>query len=120
MAHPDRFTPLPRSLLPMLVLFLVLGHACELPAYTHLGSSHAAENAGHSGQDHHAGAQISCDAVDILSNTGPVRIDAGLDVLETLPLASPPPLRLVTSLAEDSKAPPSRPPLFLLHASLLI
>ena len=83
-------------------------------------ASHVAESAAHSEQDHHTDAQILCDAVDVLSNTGPGRIDGGLDVLQPLPMASPAPLRLVTSLVQDSNAAPSRPPLFLLYASLLV
>jgi hypothetical protein len=37
-----------------------------------------------------------------------------------LPVASPVPVRLVTSSLEDPKRLPSRPSLFLLYASLLI
>jgi hypothetical protein len=121
MARRTRFTSCPRWLLPLLVLFLVLGHVCELPTYSHLVmSSHGAEGAaGHSGHDH-PDPQISCDAIDVVSNTGPVHVGPNVGVMEMPRPASPAPLRLVTSLVEDSRGLPSRPPLFLLYASLLI
>ena len=123
MIHRNLLVPIPRWLLPLLVLFLVLGHVCELPAYADLAvSSHP------TGDDHrHAGdhqdtdtAELSCDAVDVLSSTSSAHGRPSLDVTEALPVARPVPVRFVTSSPNDSKRLPSRPPLFLLYASLLI
>jgi hypothetical protein len=110
-------------LLPLLVLFLVLGHVCELPAYADLAvSSHPTGDDHRHAEDHHDTdtAQLSCNAVDVLSSTGSAHGRPSLDVTEALPVASPVPVRFVASSPNDSKRLPSRPPLFLLYASLLI
>ena len=122
MIHRNLLVPLPRWLLPLLVLFLVLGHVCELPAYATLAvSSHPTGDDHRHAADHHTDTtQISCDAVDVLSSTGSAHGRPSLDVTEALPVASPVPVRFVTSSLNDSKRLPSRPPLFLLYASLLI
>ena len=123
MIRRNRLLPIPRWLLPLLVLFLVFGHVCELPAYADLAiSSHLTSDGHQHAADHHTGtSQISCEAVDILSNTGHVQVGPSLDVAEALPpVASPVPARFVASSLDDSKRLPSRPPLFLLYASLLI
>ena len=123
MTHRNVLVPIPRWLFPLLVLFLVLGHVCELPAYADLAvSSHPTGDDHRHAGDHHDTdtAQISCDAVDVLSSTGSAHGRPSLDVTEALPVASPVPVRFVTSSLDDSKRLPSRPPLFLLYASLLI
>lgn len=122
MIHRNRLLPIPRWLLPILVLFLVLGHVCELPAYADLAiSSHpAGDDHRHAAAHHTDTSQISCDAVDVLSNTGSVHAGYSLDVAEAHPVASSVPVRFATSSLDDSKRLPSRPPLFLLYASLLI
>jgi hypothetical protein len=119
MIHSHRLLMVPGWLVPMLAFFLVLGHACELPAFAEL-LSHATEDAHHSA-DHHADEnQISCDAVGLPSSTAYLQVSPSLDVAEALPLARPFPVRVIISSSEDSKRLPSRPPLFLLYASLLI
>ena len=122
MIHRNLLVPIPRWLLPLLVLFLVLGHVCELPAYADLAvSSHPTGDDHRHAADHHTDtAQISCDAVDVLSSTGSVHGRPSLDVTVALPVASPVPIRFVTSSLHDSKSLPDRPRLFLLYASLLI
>ena len=122
MIHRNRPLLIPRCLLPLLVLFLVLGHVCELPAYADLAVSSHPTGDDHRHAAHHDTdtAQVSCDAVDVLSSTGSAHGKPSLDVAEALPVASPVPVRLVTSSLNDSKRLPSRPPLFLLYASLLI
>ena len=122
MSHRNRFVLIPRWLFPLLVLFLVLGHVCELPAYTDLAvSSHPTSDDHRHAADHDADtAQISCDAVDVLSSTSSAHGRPSLDVTAALPVASPVPVRFVTSSLDDSKRLPSRTPLFLLYASLLI
>jgi hypothetical protein len=103
----------------MLVLLLVLGHACELPALAELVSQ-ANEDTHHSA-DHHANENLlSCDAVGVPSSTGYHQPGAGLDVAELLPVAGLISARLVMSSPGDSNRRSSRPPLFLLYASLLI
>ena len=121
MIHRDRFVPAPRWLLPLLALLLVLGHACELPAYVDLViSSHLTEGAGHAAHDEAHEAQISCDPVDVLASSGVLQVGPDLSAAQVVPLASPVPVRPLAVSLEGSKRLPSRPPLFLLHASLLI
>ncbi len=119
MIRSDRVLSVPLRLVPILVLFLVLGHTCDLPAYADL-VSHADEDARHSAHEHADENLISCDGVAVPSNTGYLQVGPGLDVAQALPVASPVPVRLVTSSREDPKRLPSRPALFLLYASLLI
>jgi hypothetical protein len=108
-----------RWLVPMLAFLLALGHACELPAFADF-LSHAAEDAHHSA-DHHADEDlISCDAVGLPSSTGYVQVGPSVEVAVALPVARSVPVRLLISSSEDSKRLPSRLPLFLLYASLLI
>ena len=104
----------------MLVLFLVLGHACELPAYADF-VSHGPEDVHHTA-DHHADEHLlSCDAaVGVSTNTGYLQVSPILDGIEVSPVAELAPVRVGPRSRADSKMLSSRPPLFLLHASLLI
>jgi len=122
MVHKDCPRAAPRWLLTIMATLLVLGHACELPAYAdlvvplNLTDSPSADGHGHE-------AEISCDAVDAVSNTtSPVQVMGPLlELAQALPIASPVSSWLVTpSSIESSARLPSRPPLFVLHASLLI
>ena len=119
MIRSDRVLSVPLRLVPILVLFLVLGHTCDLPAYAEL-VSHADEDARPSAHDHSDENLISCDGAAVPSSTGYLHLGPGLDVAQVLPVASRAPARLVTSSLEDPKRLPSRPLLFLLYASLLI
>jgi hypothetical protein len=119
MLHSSRLLLVLRWLVPMLAFLLVLGHACELPAFADL-VSHATEDAHHSADDHADEHLISCDAVGLPSSTGYLPVGPWLDVAEAVPVARPVPVRLIVSSVEDSNRLPSRPPLFLLYASLLI
>jgi hypothetical protein len=119
MIRSHRLLSVPLRLVPMLALLLVLGHTCELPAYADL-ASHADEDARHAAHDHADENLISCDGVAVPSNTGYLQGDPGLEVAQALPVASSVPVRPVTSSLKNSKRLPSRPPLFLLYASLLI
>jgi hypothetical protein len=119
MAHFYRLLLAPRWLVPTLAFLLVLGHACELPAFADL-MLQATEDAHHSA-DHHAEENlISCDAVGLPSSTGYLQMGPSLEVVEVLPISRPVPVRRIISSRDDSNGLPSRPPLFLLHASLLI
>ena|SRR5688572_14957445 len=119
MVRRERFVPAPRWLLPLLALLLVLGHACELPAYANLVSAHLAESADHAAHHSHE-PEVACDPVDVLASTGSAQIGPGLGATQVAPLAGAVPARVLTGSLECSKRLPSRPPLFLLHASLLI
>lgn len=120
MVHCNRFVPAPRWLLPLLALLLVLGHACELPVYADLViSPHPAEGAGHAHDRAHE-PQMSCDPIDVLASTGSLHASPDLSAAQVVPLASPVPVRPLAVSLEGSKRLPSTPPLFLLHASLLI
>ena len=104
-----------------MVMFLVLGHVCELPAYADLViPAHATEDPSADGHGHEA--ELSCDPVDAVSNTTPVQVRGPLlEVAQALPVVSSVLGWLVTpSSIERSTRLPSRPPLFVLYASLLI
>jgi hypothetical protein len=119
MVYFYRFLLASRWLVPMLAFLLVLGHACELPAFADL-VSHAAEDTHHSADNHADEHLISCDAVGLPSSTGYLQVGPSLDVAVALPVSRPVPVRLIISSPKDSNRLPSRPPLFLLYASLLI
>ena len=119
MSHSSRVSA-PRWLVPTLVLFLVLGHICELPAYGEFALQ-ATEAAHHAAGDHADEHLTPCDpAVAVPSSTGYLQVGPTLGVAESLAVAELVPAPLDSSSREDSRTPPSRPPLFLLHASLLI
>lgn len=111
----------PRWLLSALVLLLVLGHVCELPAYAGTLSQPGAE--AHHG-DHHAGhhanpSQISCEVIDAVANTGPSQA-AYVDLTGPASVATLAPNERPSAPAKHSDVLRSRPPLFVLHAALLI
>jgi hypothetical protein len=106
-----------RSLLLALSLFVILSHVCALPAHaagldTVLGHTDAAH-------DHHAGDESvhggSCEAVRstavVQPQPAPAPAVAGVPVVRLL--VRPTPERARPAIAAS-------PPLFLLHASLLI
>lgn len=105
--------PATRWLLPLLVVILVLGHVCELPAYVELASHHSAEG--------DAGEQLSsCDAVTATSSSGHSQVWTGLDMAVALPVIDAAPVGTTPRSFKDPAKLPGRLPLFLLHASLLI
>jgi len=104
--------PAARWSLPLLVVLLVLGHACELPAYVELVSHHAPAGQTDEPVD-------SCDTVSARSSTGP-QVWAGLDVVTALPVIDMAPVGRIPQSFEGSVKQPSRLPLFLLHSALLI
>ena len=109
-------------LLPLLVALLILGHACELPAYAELLVSHdtveaeATPAAGHDDGDQHA---LTCEAV--LVAPGPAATDLGPVALTQIVVAG---ATRVTGPTPSLPARPTRssadPPLFLLFSSFLI
>ena len=119
-----------RWLFPVLVLFIVLGHACDLPAYVDVvDASHAAEKSHYSGDDghhvlgdgHHSDEQaLSCGAATATSSPGQPRVATAPGISVLLQVNYPAPSRRVAQSLEDPAKFAVRPPLFLLHASLLI
>ena len=105
--------PATRWLLAILVVILVVGHVCELPAYVELVSHHSAEGS--------ADEQLSsCDAVTAASSAGHFQVWTGLDMAVSLPAIDAWPAGRTLQSFDDPAKLPSRLPLFLLHASLLI
>lgn len=112
-----------RLTFPILVLLLVLGQACELPAYVDLArSAHSADQeSSHSRSGHHAGEQaVSCDAVGIASSAGYLQGPEALDLPVTLGGNDLAPRHMVARAFEGPAKLAFRLPLFLLHASFLI
>ena len=109
----------------VLVFLTLLGHACELPIGMTV-AAHAHDDA-HGSSDHHDNdshhaddSQFECDAVLAVrpSSHPSSNVDLGAPVspypiLETVALP-------VTPALPDSYEKYRRPPLFLLHAALLI
>jgi hypothetical protein len=111
-----------RWVLRLLVLLLVLGHACELPAYVDVvGTSQTAEESHHPNDGHHAGEQgLSCDEVSATSIPGHPRVAAALEISVVPQDNGQAPPRMVARSFERPPKFAARPPLFLLHASFLI
>ena len=111
-----------RWMVPIVVVLLMLGHACELPAYADVPASpHAAGAPHHSADGRHAGEQpISCDAIGVTSNASHPQVGTALEVSVVLEAIDPAPAREVVRSFEGPAKLALRPPLFLLHASLLI
>jgi hypothetical protein len=97
MVHSSRLLVLPRWLVPMLAFLLVLGHACDLPAFADL-VLHDTAAAHHPAGDHADENLISCDAVGVPSSSGYLQLSPSLDVAEALPIADPVPVRLIISM----------------------
>lgn len=110
----------------VLTLLLWLGHACELPvlaeafAHVHESGHHAP---GHHSPDHDpAASEVSCDAfVGIRSNAGgSPDLGPSLDTPGVLAVAGAVSAQVAAAPPQEPTGPLRRPPLFLLHASLLI
>ena len=102
-----------RWLLPLLVVLLMLGHVCDLSALAALDAHHQTHGDGH--------AQLgSCEAMPAASSTGQARVCPAPIVAVALPVVDETPVRTGASVVEARPAIIGRPPLFLLHAALLI
>ena len=96
-------------------VFVVLGHVCALPVHVHAGAvtTHAEDHPEHGGDEAAHGG--SCEALRASTNSdAPALIPTGF----VLHVISSPETRLAH--ATQAPAPASSPPLFLLHAALLI
>jgi hypothetical protein len=122
MLHKFSCRSVRRWLLTIMAMLLVVGHVCELTAYASLVlPEQAHEDRSTDGHGHES--EIACDPVDAVSNsTSPVQAMVPvLDTPEVLSVASSVPGWLVPpSSIDNSTRLPSRPPLFVLYASLLI
>ena len=110
----------PRWFLAGLCALFVLGHACELPAYAGLVT--AALPAEHDASDaHEHESELSCEPLDAVSAPASVQVMPPPVHLVVLPPVVTRVSRFVADapLATRHK-PPGRPPLFVLHAALLI
>lgn len=121
MLNSARLFAIPRWLLSSLVLFLVLGHACDLAAYVEgVDLSHPTAG-GHHGTDADADeSHISCEPMEALSSPGHADVAPSLHLAGTASVPARLDVALTRPAPAGSSGLPSRPPLFLLHASLLI
>lgn len=119
MLHPRRVKSA-TWLVAVLVILLVLGHVCELPAFTDV-TAHAAGSNHHHQADHRSDdSRVSCDIVDATHTT---HTDVGVAQPVAIGSVSGPVAMGGTGVvARGSTAPlsRSRPRLFLLHSTLLI
>lgn len=121
MLHARAPRSIHRWLLTIMATLLVLGHVCELPAYAALVLPlNSTEDASADAHGHEA--ELSCDPVDAVSNTtSPVHaMGPAVAIIQVLPVASSAPGGPVTPSSVVSARLLSRPPLFVLYASLLI
>ena len=101
-------------LLVGVAMFVVLGHVCALPVHVHAGAvtTHSEDHPEHGDEAAHGG---SCEALRASPiSEAPALIPTGF----VLPVISGPKTQLAH--ATLAPAPTSSPPLFLLHAALLI
>jgi hypothetical protein len=112
---PDKTGP--SWLVTLLVALLVLGHACELPAFTDPPPATATHD---HAEDHHADeSKIVCDPVSAASTTH-AQAGPSLAAARAIAIPGPAPLGADGGAAGVRARSPSRPALFLLHAALLI
>lgn len=98
----------------MLVVVLVLGHVCDVSALGHSDAHHAGE--GQAGQ-----ALSPCDPAPAASSSGQAGSPWTEGAQEALPRpAAAEPDREAGITIAPAATPVPRPPLFLLHAALLI
>jgi hypothetical protein len=107
-------------LFPLLVAMVVLGHACELPAYAGLIEHHAdTDDVAGSRHDHPADEALSCDGAVVVPSPGFTELSPVLATAVAMPTASAVPFRATPAL-DRATISSTGPPLFLLFSSLLI
>ena len=104
----------------ILIFFTLLGHVCELPI-GQIVAAHAHEDV-HDSSDHHADeTQVGCDAVLAVQPGTHASSNLSLDVhAESHPVLHRVALHVDILTLPDPDTGHRRPPLFLLHAALLI
>jgi hypothetical protein len=96
----------------MLVGLLLLGHVCDLSAFAPVDAHHSV--------DHHGDGHEQISSCDTMPAT-PSPVHAHVwTVLDLGPAVQMPPARLAARPVDRPASLADRPPLFLLHASLLI
>jgi hypothetical protein len=109
------------ALFPLLAVLLVLGHVCDLPAYAETaGAPHSAEDSHHHSDGQEREQLTSCDPVSATSSPGYTHPYVGLGTARALPASGSISAHPVARSFEDRATLLVRPPLFLLHAALLI
>lgn len=107
--------------LSVLCLFLLFGYTCDLPGYVGLVVHADAAEDPHPSPDQHGDEHVvQCDAVKTVPSRAYSRAELGLDLAMAVLDNEPTLVRLATPSVEHLTKLFSRPPLFLLHASLLI
>lgn len=116
------FGALGRWMFPLLVAFLVLGHACELPALAELIVDHSERAAAvpveHDHEDdEHA---LTCDGALVLPTQTVAKVTPSLVMVVVEPTLVMPGLQPASVSKALSIRSSAGPPLFLLFSSLLI
>lgn len=107
------------SFVVVLALLTILGHACELPI-EQMAVAHAHADAQDASHHHTDDSQFECEAVLAIPPSTNASPSVGLAVhASPVPMLDTVSLRVVTALP-DVSARYQPPPLFLLHAALLI
>lgn len=117
MLHSRRIKSTPWLVAP-LVAMLILGHVCDLPAFASSVAHTAGPTHHHEAEHRSDDSRISCKVVDATNTTY-----ADVGVLQPVAIGAvsgSAPMRTTEVVAQGSIAPLSRPPLFLLHSTLLI
>jgi hypothetical protein len=118
MALSHRFAALRHWVFPLLVALLVLGHACELSAYTELIAS--ADQPAAAGHDHEGDEQaLSCDVAPAVPTLGTAELTPFVAMAVVAPVATAPAGTASLAIARPIRSF-AGPPLFLLFSSLLI
>lgn len=101
----------------VLTLLILIGHMCELP----MGAAVAHEGE-HDSSDHHADEnEVACDAVLGVQPDTHARSNTAFDVyIQSHPVVPTVPRDVVSATVRESNTVARRPPLFVLHAALLI
>jgi hypothetical protein len=115
---PSRF----RWIFPALAFVLLFGHICDAGSSIELLVSSHQDDHHHDSADHHTrDIQIGCGAVDAISNTDCAQTGPRVDLAVRVPSDDPDVARLIVWPRHEIVTKlRSRPPLFLLHAALLI
>jgi hypothetical protein len=118
MVRSRRLAALRHLAFPLLVALLVLGHVCELPAYTELivPVDHPAP----AGHDHEGDEQaLSCDVIPAVPARATAEITPFVAIAQVVPVAIAPAGAASLPIARPIRSC-AGPPLFLLFSSLLI
>lgn len=110
-----------RWLLPVLVMLLVVGHACELPAFGDLIGRHDShgDDATPAEHDHEGAEALACDATLVVPSPAFAHASPAVVIAVAQPELAAVPVGLSPTLSRATRSA-TGPPLFLLFSSLLI